>query len=191
MRGRLPGRGIYQLVEVDTGNLEAVAASLADRALSADLLILDHTVDRNLATLVQCLQTERDVVYFRQPEATDAHRIRATYPGGRDGCPDVQRWTTVLTPKTSLTADDRAFAPSTTTSNPSSASSPRSTRSARRCFGHGLVLRRAFPQPDRNLRAIGGDGQRHHAAVLAEVHPVDHQHRDAATVNLRERWQTS
>ena len=42
----------------------------------------------------------------------------------------MQRWIAALAPKTAFTADDRAFAPSMTTSSPSVASSPRATRSA-------------------------------------------------------------
>src|SRR6266536_2373458 len=44
----------------------------------------------------------------------------------------VQRWIAALAPKTAVTAADSAFAPSMTTSSPSSASSPRATRSANR-----------------------------------------------------------
>src|SRR2546421_557011 len=46
------------------------------------------------------------------------------------------------------------------------------------CLDHGGVLRRAFPQPDRHLRAVRGDGQGDHGQVLSQVFPVDHEHLD-------------
>jgi hypothetical protein len=43
--------------------------------------------------------------------------------------------------------------------------------------GDGRVLGRAFPEPERDLHALGGDPERDDARPLAEVDPVDHHHR--------------
>jgi hypothetical protein len=46
---------------------------------------------------------------------------------------------------------------------------------------HGLVLGGALPQPDRLLRAVGGDPQRDDHAALGQVLAVEHEHHDVLT----------
>ena len=58
------------------------------------------------------------------------------------------------------------------------------TQPGQQISDHAGVLRRALGQPQRMLRAVDADAQRHHAQVLAEVHPVDHQ-RDQVQVTQR------
>jgi hypothetical protein len=44
--------------------------------------------------------------------------------------------------------------------------------------GDGLVLRRAVPQAERDLDAVGRDAQRHDAAAALQIDPVEHQRRE-------------
>ena len=62
----------------------------------------------------------------------------------------VQRWIAALATKTAVTAADRTLAPSMTTSSPSAASSPRPTRSARRCRATVLFSVAPSHSPDRH-----------------------------------------
>jgi GT2 family glycosyltransferase len=72
VHGRLPGRRPYETLEVRPGNLTDVRATIADRARTSALIVLDHTADRDLAAVVQCLPPDRDVVYFRRPDGTSS-----------------------------------------------------------------------------------------------------------------------
>jgi hypothetical protein len=45
------------------------------------------------------------------------------------------------------------------------------------CDGDRLVLRRAVPQPERHLDAVGADAERDNATEALEVDPVEHQRR--------------
>jgi len=45
--------------------------------------------------------------------------------------------------------------------------------------GHGGVLRRAVPQPQRQLDAVGRDAERDDAAAALELDPVEHQRSQA------------
>ena len=47
---------------------------------------------------------------------------------------------------------------------------------------HGRVLGRAFPQPERVFLAVGRDPERHHEAVLADVHAVEDQRDEVEAV---------
>ncbi|MEU8263444.1 glycosyltransferase [Micromonospora sp. NPDC048999] len=88
--GRLPERANYELIEVNTGNLAEVLSGLPERAKNADLLVLDHTGDSELAATVQCLDSPRELSYFNRPADEDraailaAHRITA--PTGDTAC---------------------------------------------------------------------------------------------------------
>ena len=48
--------------------------------------------------------------------------------------------------------------------------------------GHSGILRASFPEPERDVSALGRDSERDHVRALAEVDPVDHQHRQAHVV---------
>ena len=48
--------------------------------------------------------------------------------------------------------------------------------------GHRRVLRRALPEPKRDLHPVGRDPQRHDVRAALEVDPVEHQHRQADVV---------
>ena len=50
---------------------------------------------------------------------------------------------------------------------------------------HRRVLGRPFPQPERVFLAIRGDPERHHEAVLANVHPVEDQRNEFKAVERR------
>jgi GT2 family glycosyltransferase len=79
MYGRYPGAIDYQLVEVDQDSGDRVFSNLARRAQESDLLIIDHTGDLELAAVVQCMDTPRHILYFRQASPDDRARILATY----------------------------------------------------------------------------------------------------------------
>jgi hypothetical protein len=55
---------------------------------------------------------------------------------------------------------------------------------AQQRLGHGAALRRALPEPEPVLRAVGGHAQSQQHAVLAEGDPVD---QDDPQVELTER----
>ncbi len=67
---------------------------------------------------------------------------------------------------------------SITISSPSSADSSREARSASSALTTVLLSVAAVPEPDRELAAVGGDGQRDHHAGVGQVLPVEHQHLD-------------
>jgi len=48
--------------------------------------------------------------------------------------------------------------------------------------GHGGVLGRALPQPERDLDALGGDPERHDVRVALELDSIEHQHGEAHVV---------
>jgi glycosyltransferase involved in cell wall biosynthesis len=65
MRGRLPSPPACELVEVDHANLAAVRARLTEPDVPGNLLILDTTGDVELPILVQTLNTQHELAYFR------------------------------------------------------------------------------------------------------------------------------
>ena len=48
--------------------------------------------------------------------------------------------------------------------------------------GQGGVLGRAFPEPERDLDAVGGDPERDDVRALGDLHAVEHHHREAHVV---------
>jgi hypothetical protein len=48
--------------------------------------------------------------------------------------------------------------------------------------GQRRVLRRAFPQPERNLDALGRDPQRDDVSALGDLQPIEHHHRQAHVI---------
>jgi hypothetical protein len=71
-----------------------------------------------------------------------------------------------MAPNTTRAAAERALAPSSTTSGPSSKRRPREDQVGQQGAYHSLVLRGAIPQPDRLVGAVGGNGQRDHYTAL-------------------------
>jgi hypothetical protein len=51
--------------------------------------------------------------------------------------------------------------------------------------GQGRVLRRAFPQSERDLHPLGGDTQRDDMHPVGDLQPVEHHHRQAHVIKRR------
>jgi glycosyltransferase involved in cell wall biosynthesis len=82
LAGRLPTNLTLELVEVDEGNLAETLKCLPDRAATADLLVIDNTDGAELAGVVQCTDTPRELLYFRRPTVEDRARLLARYQIG-------------------------------------------------------------------------------------------------------------
>jgi GT2 family glycosyltransferase len=83
--GRTTGPAAYELIEVDHDNVAEALHRLAERARVADLLVIDDTGDARLSGVVQCLDTDRELLYFHRPAAAVRGRIFDRYPVvGRD-----------------------------------------------------------------------------------------------------------
>ena len=62
------------------GNVDQFARAVPERAAGSHLLIMDHVGCADLAVTVQCLATDREVLYFPGPSVPEAARIRRSYP---------------------------------------------------------------------------------------------------------------
>ncbi len=50
------------------------------------------------------------------------------------------------------------------------------------CPGQRGVLGRAFPQPERDLHALGRDPERDDVRAIGDLQPVEHHHRQAHVI---------
>ncbi|MDH6108211.1 GT2 family glycosyltransferase [Kitasatospora sp. MAP12-15] len=81
--GRLPRPASFAWVEADDTNVADILAGLPERAATQDLIIIDDSAAAVLAGPVQCLDTTRDVLYFRRPTAEVRASVRARHLVGR------------------------------------------------------------------------------------------------------------
>ncbi len=99
---------------------------------------------------------------------------------------------TGASPKTLRIALRSALAPSITNRIPCSGSRPRSTRSESSAVATVAFSVAAFPEPERDLDALGRDPERDHVGSPLQLEPVDHHHRqphivEAAAHQLAQR----
>lgn len=80
LHGRLPGRVEYRVVRVDEANRNEVVGALADWAGRGHLLVLDRTADREIPRIVQCSNSEHEVVYYRISGPEEERRILSRHP---------------------------------------------------------------------------------------------------------------
>jgi glycosyltransferase involved in cell wall biosynthesis len=76
LAGRTKQPEIYQRIDVTAENVAAMSELIAERALRSDLIVLDDTADAALAGLVQCIETERELLYFHRPSREVQDRLR-------------------------------------------------------------------------------------------------------------------
>jgi GT2 family glycosyltransferase len=75
--GRMPSDVAYDVVTVDDENVSDVVRRLPAWAASADLIIVDETSRTGVDAVVQCVDTPRELLYYRNPSPVERVRLVA------------------------------------------------------------------------------------------------------------------
>jgi glycosyltransferase involved in cell wall biosynthesis len=79
LAGRLPVPAPFELLEADEGNAAGVLEAVLQRAASTHLIVVDETARADLSGPVQCMGTDRELLYFHRPSSTVRDRILRRY----------------------------------------------------------------------------------------------------------------
>jgi hypothetical protein len=89
LHGRLPGPTVFEPLEAHEWNVVEVGEYVRQHASTAELIVLDHTPDARLASVVQCIDTSRELLYFHLP--SEQERAGIMRRSGDAAAPDVTR----------------------------------------------------------------------------------------------------
>jgi len=76
LAGRLPGPRAFTWINVDDDNVSEVLAQLPRRASAENLVVVDRTTSAALAGPIQCIDTDREVLYAYRPDAATLAGLR-------------------------------------------------------------------------------------------------------------------